>query len=368
MSGLSSTTKPIETCQRIVRSLDKNQAAPKNLMLDTNVLDRIMESDNRAGWEVSNVTDLAGKPKPDGQVGTAAEMIMQYELPFCPGGTTASTALCDVSNGTVNEPYGWLKLNIDKVAERHFVLSKAEYNTRCENPDTWISDKLRRLAFEIKHEINIEAIKHLHGIAGSYSDGDVSIGVDAKTIKIVDTKGNIINTGYSKILQEYRKANFKGKTLIFGGDMLATYMDVRALQGLSANSLGATNDVFKNMPFIYDSSFDSQFQTLESDVLSHGMSIPLGGLHMQEWYLHTGYRREVDNPNVVRIKMNIDGMEFDYGMLYDPCGGADKTGAWKFQLVKHYGFASIPDSVYCQPTGLNLHWIFGCGDFGCVDL
>lgn len=367
MAGLTPTSKPADVCQRIVRSLDKNPVAPKNFMSDTNVLDRIMASDNRAGWEVDSVTDLAGKPAPSGGMGIAAEMLMKYEKPYCPGGSSSNTKLCDITSGGVSDQTGWMKLLIDKEAERHFTVSKVEFDEKCAGPMDWVTDKLRRLAYEIKHEINIELIQFLHGKADSYIDGTPSVGGTARTINIVDPNGNIVNAGYSRILQEYRKAHFKGQVLQFGGDMLATYMDVRGLQGMSMNSVGAKVDPMKRLPFIYDSSFDLEFQTLESDTLSHGMTIPLGGVHMQEWYLHTGYRREVSE-NVVRIKMLIDGLEFDYGMIYDPCGGTDKTGAWKFQLVKRYGFASVPTNDRCDGQGVNFHWIFDCGQISCSDI
>lgn len=367
MAGLTVASKPADICQRIVKSLDKNPVAPKNFMADTNVLDRIMAKDNRAGWEVDSVTDLAGKPAPSGAGGVAAEILLKYEKPFCPGGSSSADKLCDVNTGSMSDQTGWLKLTVDQTAERHFVVSKAEFDARCEGPMDWVTDKLRRLAYEIKHEINIELIQFLHSKANNYVDGTSSLGGTARTINIVDTNGNIVNAGYSRILQEYRKAHFKGKVLQFGGDMLATYMDVKALQGMSMNSVGSTLDPLKHYPFIYDSSFDQEFQTLESDSKSHGMTIPLGGVYMHEWYLHTGYRREVSD-NVVRIKMLIDGMEYDYGMIYDPCGGTDKTGAWKFQLKKHYGFASIPTTDRCDGQGVNFHWIFDCGAISCSDI
>jgi hypothetical protein len=368
MGGLNTTTKPIEVCQRIVRSLDSNAASPRNVMADANVLDRIIAPDNVAGWEVSNTTDLAGKPAPNNQVGSIAKVLLTYEKPFCAGGTSSNTKLCDVNAGSAEDPNGWLELTVDKYAERHFVLTKEEYNNRCENPDAWITNKLRRLAYEIKQEINSNIITELHGLADNYAtDGTPSIGVTAKPVTIVDPNGNIFNAGLTKIKKEYRKANFKGNTLIFGGDMLATYMDLKDLAGRNPSiTEPGSMDPLATMPFIYDSQFDAEFQDLEEDENSHGISIPLGGFYMHQWFLHTGYRREVTDPNVVRIKMMIDGMEFDYGMLYDPCGGPDKTGGWKFQLSKHYGFASIPANIYCNGQGLNFHWLFNCGDASCA--
>lgn len=366
--ALTAVSKPAEFCLRITQMLDNNPAAPKNVMEKPNVLERVMASDNAGLWETSSITDLAGKQVPNGGEGVVAKVYLEYEKPFCAGGSSTSTALCDITSTPTDDPKGYLEMTIDKVAERHFTISKAEFAAICENPDARMANKLRRIAFEIKHEINRELIKYLHAISGSYPDGDASIGATAKALTVISPEGNIVPAGFAKIKEQYRKAFYEGTILQFGGETLAKYLDVKGLQGMSQNSVEANVDPLAMMPFTYDTQFDSQFQTLEGDTNSHGVTLPLGGVHVQEWFLHTGFRREVDNPNVARIKMMIDGMEFDYGMLYDPCGGADKTGGWTIQLKKHYGFASIPAAAYCDSKGLVYHWLFNCGDFSCESL
>lgn len=366
--SLNSISKPIEFCLRLNRMLDSVPAAPKNVFEKTNVLDKVMSAENRTGWTVSDVTDLAGKQVPDGQEGTVAKIYMEYEKPYCAGGESSDDALCDLDASATSDPKGYLEMTINKVAERHFTVSKADFAALCENPDERIANVLRRKAYEIKHEINVEVIKYLHGIAAAYTDGNPSIGETAKSVTVIDQNGNIVPAGFAKINTEYRKSFYDGKVLQFGGETLAKYVDVKMYQGMSMNSVGANTDPLAVMPFTYDSQFDRQFQTLEGDALSHGITLPIGGVHLQEFYLHTGFRREVNQPDVARIKMMIDEMEFDYGMIYDKCGGADKTGAWTIQIKKHYGLASIPAAAYCNSQGLAFHWLFNCGDFSCESL
>lgn len=366
--ALNSVSKPTEFCLRIAEMLDNNPAAPRNVMQETSVLNRITAPDNVAGWDIASVTDLAGKQVPTGAEGVVAKMYLEYEKPLCKGGESSSDKLCDITTGATADPKGYLELTINKSAERHFVVTKAEFAALCETPDMRVADKLRRIAFEIKHEMNTELIKYLHGISGNYYDGTASLGETAKTVTIIDNNGNIVNAGYTKILKEYRKVGFKGQVLNFGGDTLASYVDARGLQGMSMNSVGANVDPLSVMPFTYDNSFDLEFQLLEEDEDSHGVTVPLGGVHMQEYFLHTGVNIETQHPEITRMKMLIDGVTYDYGMKYDPCGGADKMGAWVVQLKKHYGFASIPAAAYCDSKGLNFHWKYSCGDFSCASM
>lgn len=360
--ALSVTTKPEQFCLNITKSLDQVTSAPINVMEATNILDVVMSSENKVGWNEINRVSFPGKKAPGGS--SASKITVEYEKPYCRGGSSGDTSVCDAT-GSTTEEMGWLEVDIDQVGERHFTVTKEEFAAFCNAPNDRVMSQLKRKAFQIKQEINDNLIIALYGANNPYFGGISSVGATTKTINILNPDGNIVNTQYAKIKQEYRKANYSGKLYTFGGETLANYIVVKGLQGLSQNSVGANVDPLMNMPFIYDVAFDTNLQTLESDENSHGITVPQGGFQIQEWFDHEGYGVE-SLETVIRNKMTIDGVTYDYSMVYDPCGGSEKTGIWKIQLKKRYGFGFIPASAYCDGQGLNFHWIFGCGDQTCI--
>jgi len=359
-------TKPELFCLQVTRVIDQMPHSPINVKASTNVLDTVMSASNTAGWAEINRVSLPGKPAPNGTTEGGPKIWLQYEKPYCDGGESNDISVCDAT-GTTEEEQAWLAVNINKVAERHFTITKAEFANFCESPNDRLMDQLKRKAFEIKREINSEAIKALYAIANPYTDGTASIGATTKELTVISPEGNIIPAGFAKINGEYARANYSGRLLTFGGETLRTYIDVKGYQGMSMNSVGANVDPLANMPFTYDNQFDTIFQTLDSNDFSHGFTLPLGAFVMQEWFDHEGYGLE-SLDTVIRNKMTIDGITYDYSMVYDPCGGSEKTGIWKVQLKKRYGFGSIPNTAYCDNQGLNFHWLFGCGDFSCSSL
>lgn len=156
---------------------------------------------------------------------------------------------------------------------------------------------------------------------------------------------------------EYQQAGFQGDKFIVGGETLGKYFFTN-MYGTNPNN-PAQFENLDALPFIYDPAFDTQFQALASDSDSHGLSVPVGGMHFQEWFLNTGDQK-LTLEDRVSTTMEIDGMEYDVDIYLDKC---DKV--WKVQLKKIYGVGHIPDAAYCDGNGLITHWLFKCGDFAC---
>lgn len=360
--GLVVTTQPMLFCMQAITSLDKHVAAPMNIMEEPAALKRLLQADNASNWSTLNTVETPGKPlNSDVETPDGVRVFMNYTKPYCAGGTSSiGTNVCDATGSTLDEN-GYLELTINKAAERHWVVTNAEFNELCEKPSERMAAVLRRKAYEIKMEINAAVIAEMYAIINAYKDGTNGKGANTKTATIINQDGNIIPAGMVKIDREYMQAGYNGKKLIFGGTSLADYYLTKAYQGGGANMTG-TGDPFANMPFIYDNSFDSVFQTLEGDTNSHGLSMALGGLFVKEHYRNVDYNK-VNLPNRLATTMLIDGMEFDYDMYFDEC-----ALTWKIQIKKRYGFASIPAAAYCNSQGLNFHWIFECGTMDCSKL
>jgi len=352
----NSVAKPLQFCLQVTRALDQVGPAPINIMENANVLDALRSPSNLAGWNELDRVSLPGKTAPGTTVG-GTKVYLEYEKPYCAGGESSNTAVCDATS-TTNEEKGWLEVVVNKVAERNFTVTKEEFATFCETPNERVMNILKRKAYEIKMEINEEAIKALYAHCGVYkSSGLSSLGATAKNITMINSSGNFMATGLAKIKREYRLSNWTGKNFVFGGDVVATSLDVRALQGMGQNGQNITEDIFVTMDYIYDNSLDVVMQDLEGDELSHGLTMPVASFVMQEHYLHEGYQTDNES-DVIRNKMTIDGLTFDYAMVYDKCGGPDKAGIWKVQLKKLYGFGGIPAAAYCGEKGLTYHWLF----------
>jgi hypothetical protein len=358
--ALTTRNKPEQFCIQAMISLEKNPVAPRKIQAATNVLDRIIKADNAAGWAELNRVSFPGKPAPNG-TDSGPRIYMEYDLPYCDGGSSSATNICDVADAQTTEQKGWLEVNINKVAERHFTITKEQFANFCETPDERTADMLKRKAFEIKREINKECIQELYAVAAAckYADGTATVGNSTKAVTVINQDGNIIPAGLAKITGLYSRADFSGELMTFGGETLRNYFDIKMFQGMSMNSVGANKDPFDMMPFIYDNQFDSEFQTLEGGTDSHGVTVPIGALNFQEWYDNTGYNRESFEDHIATT-MEIDGIKYDYNMAYDKC---DKL--WKVQLIKKYGFGSIPASAYCGGNGLVWHWLFQCGTWDC---
>lgn len=359
---LNISTTPMLFCMQAVESLDKHKAAPMNVMEDPAVVKRLLQSDNAGNWNTLSSIDVPGKPlNSSSETANGVKVYMSYTKPYCAGGSSScATNVCDATGATTDDE-GFLELLVDQCAERHFVVSNSEFNLLCKGPSERIASTMRRKAYEILKEINSAAIAELYAIINPYNDGQTGKGDQTKVCTVINQDGNIVPAGLVKIAKEYLLNGYSGNKLIFGGTALAEYFLTKMYQGGGANMTGK-EDFFANSPFVFDPTFDSVFQTLESDTNSHGISIPTGGLGIIEHYRNTG-ENKVMLGNRVATTMKIDGIDFDYDMYFDEC-----ALTWKIQLKKRYGFASIPKEAYCDEKGLVYHWLFDCGTFDCSKL
>lgn len=358
-------TKPEQFCLQVIQNL-KSRSAPINVKQKANFLDKIASQANMAGFEYDSM-QFPGKTAPSGtqpKLANTPTLFYEYEKPFCKGGTSSSTtSICDVTGSTA-EQKGWMQVGIGKIAERHFTMTMEEFNSFCETPDDRKMTMIRRKAFEIKMEINREAIKAAYLECDAYVGGASSLGAGARTLNVVNSAGNALNADFAKIAKEYRKALYDGQIMTLGGETLADYTNVKMLQAMGTNGQGAMDpqELFGDT-FLYDTEVDPIIEGLigvGATGKSHGITLPYGNFGFFEWFEFRNYK-EISLDNHVATTMMIDGMRYDYEINFDPC---DKI--WKIQLKKYYDFGAIPNSAYCNGQGLMFHWNFGCGDFACV--
>ena len=364
--GVLNATRPEEFCGQIITTLS-GDAAPAMVKKDSAFIDRIAAADNMRAWDLPNDI-FEGKAAP--YAGTPASrqknvpvIYATYEKPYCAGGTSSpATAICDVNGATADER-GWLQVGIGETAERNFVLNHADFVNFCYGPNERRVDQLARKAYEIRQEINKKAIEAAYLDADPYTDGVASIGATAKKLNIINAQGNAFGADYAKIRSEYRKSQYKGDVLVFGGEKVAEFMDVKILQGMGINGQGARDPQgLFGQNFVYDTDIDLVIEDI-LDVAaageSHGLTLPLGHFGFFEWN-EFGGDKALSMEHHVRTIVDIAGWNYDLEIAWIQC-----DAVWKIQLKKHYDFGSIPGAAYCNEQGLLFHWLFDCGNFAC---
>lgn len=356
-----SITKPELGYLNTLLSLERNPAAPVNIKKDPTVWDRLTQADFRAAWQLTEETTVPGKAHPTLPSGDAginkSRRYYKYEKPWCDETVEAEgTSLCDVSNTTV-EPHAYLAVDIDQYASKSWITTMSDFDLLMESPSDRRADQIRRAAYAIKTAANAQVINSLHGFVSDYADGTDGL-TATKHITLINETGDILPVSMAKIAKEYRDSLYKGDYVILGGSTIAQYFDVRMYRLSPEGRMGVT-DSLSNLPMIYDSQFDTIWQGLQADTLSHGVVVPIGSVFVDTFNEFTGYKR-LSDPNYVYTTINIDGTLFDYSMKFDEC-----DLVWKEMLTLHYGIGSIPDAIYCDGNGLIRHYTFGCGPVDC---
>lgn len=355
MTGLS---KPELFLQSAITSIDANPASPLSVREATPLLDRLMADDVKQYWTVIQSVSFPGKPGPKTANGlNGTHIYAEYQLPYCKTNTVSNPSLnvCDVT-GTSSETKGYLELQVDQTVERHFAMSIDDFNNVVETPNQRLANLIRRQIFDMKHELNKKTITRLAALIGDYPNGNFSGGANAETVTVIDTNGNIVPLAYAKIREAYRKAFYQGDLLIFGGETLATYFDLRLLAGLNQNNqLANPGQILSMMPIIYDNNLDPTLQTILGGTASHGLSIPKSGFFIYEHYENTG-SRQLNEAFRQSTTLDVDGFQVDYDLKFDDC-----EKVWMVQLKKHAAFGSIPAAAYCNGQGLTFNWKFAAG-------
>lgn len=364
MAIIGGVTRPEEFCGHIVTMLG-GDARPDQVIANSAFADTIKSASNMAAFDIPE-EPFAGKSTPtdvNPRVNNVPAIYVKYAKPLCAAGTSLpNRALCDVTGSTEHE-FGYMQVPIGQIAERGFVMSMQDFNNFCEGPEERKVQTLRRKAFEIRQEINKAAISAAYLDADAYTDGVASIGTSAKALNVITGNGNALNADFAKIRREYRKAKFQGnRILTFGGDTVAMYQDVRALQGFGIGQGGINPEQIMNAPFVYDNSMDVVIEDIldaNAQGKSHGLTLPEGYFGIFERYENTDYK-QISLPNQIATTVEIEGWKYDMDLVWIEC---DKV--WKIQLKKWYDFGSIPNAAYCDGQGLLFHWVFGCGDYSC---
>ena len=349
-------SKPELAYLNSVLSLDLNPAAPINIKKGTNVVYRLLENDFRNAWDLQDAQSVAGKAVHTlASVNAGANKVRRYysyTLPYLDGSPgDCTTEVCDVTASTVEE-LGYIGVDIDKCASKGWVTTIAEFDNLNETPSERRAAVLRRYEYMLRVQANTDAINELYAAISNYADGTVPA-TTLKSIEILTAAGDINPIAISDINAEMRASLFNGEYVIFGGDIIAKYFDIKMLRLSPEGRVGIDTGTLADLPFVYDSQFDGIVLGLEVDALSHGFIVPIGAFMMDTWVENTGYK-EMSDPNYLFTTITIDGIEYDYEMKFDECDGRK----WKELLKLHYGFGSIPDSIYNGSNGLIRHYEF----------
>ena len=359
----TSITKPELCYLNTMTSLEKNSAAPMNIMQGTPFLDTIMQSRFTDGWMEGDAARLAGKAAPTlPSVNPGINLRRKYytyEKPYCESDTdeTCKPNIC--AGGTVtDEQTGYLATDIDQCVSETWSITKAEFLQLAETPSERRATMLRRKAWNLKKKLNRFAITQVYAALSDYFDGNPSIGGTTKNVTILKSDGKIAPVGMSRVYQEYTDVGFTGDFVIFGGRTLSTFYNTNRWQISPEGRLG-TDLSDGSLPFVYDPIFDEIFQTLEANTLSHGVSIPVGSFALDFYNMYTGEMVDVFEDKL-STTLEIDGLTYDYQLYYDKC-----EQKWTEQLSLNWGYLTIPDAAYCNGIGLIKHWTFSCGDIDC---
>lgn len=359
--GVVTQTKPELAYLQTLKSLKSNPAQPLNIKQDPIVFKRLMERDMKAAWELTTDPSVPGKNPPSLPSANPGinkvRRFYKYEKPYCDEDVDdCTTKICDV-DGSTEETTGYLAMDINMCASKSWTVGVDEFNSLLENPSERRADKIRRAAYALQVDANRKTIQNLYSHVSDYADGTSGL-TATKTVTIISDKGDVLPVGMSKIKREYRESRFNGNHVIFGGEVAAQYFDVREMR-LSPEGKEGLSGSMSNLPFLYDYELDIQLQALAADTASHGLVVPVGSYFVDTWNEFEGYKRMIDD-NYVYTTMIIDGVKYDYSMVFDHC---DKV--WKEMLTLHYGLGGIPDEVYCDGNGLIRHFIMGCGPADC---
>lgn len=362
--GAQAISKPELALQQILVGLNNNPAAPINIKKDPMVIDRLLGADFKAAWEILTPTEaamLAGKAKPTLRSVNSGinkvRKLFKYELPMCDEEVgDCSTVICDVS-ATTSEQYGYLEVGIDQCSSMSWKLNPSELANLTESVAERRAQYLRRKAHSLKVAANRAIISQLYTLVSDYADGTDAM-TTPKALTLISDKGDILPVGKAKIDKEYRQSLFKGEYVIFGGETIADYFSVKGYR-LSPEGKMGVSDAMADLPFVYDSDFDSLIQEAAEDELSHAIIVPIGSVILDTWVQNTG-DMYMNTPTRLSTVLTIDGIQYDYDLYIDEC-----TKDIMEKLTLNYGMGSLPDSIYCDENGLIRHYTVQCGPFEC---
>lgn len=351
-------------CLHTMKSLRLNPATPTNLVTNTNFVDRLMMDDFLGAWEEVPASQAAGKAKPSlpsvnpGQ--NEVRKFYKYEVPVCDTVIHDPMDICSVDATAVEED-GYIYTDIDNSPSVSWKTNLEDFDKICKSPNEVRANFMRKKAKALKEELNKRAIEQVYAAMSDYHNGDDAFtAVHSLPLLTDDAKVNYV--GLSLINEEYRAHKFSGVKVIFGGNGIARFNDVNAYQMNSDGTLGVKGQTLASLPFVYDSQFDEVYQALAGDQKLHAVTVPVGSFLISMWNKYTGAKRIVNRPDYAFTTIEIDGLLYDYSLNFKHC--ADPY--WQEQLTLNFGFAPLPDKMYCESKGLIKHWLIECGSPSCV--
>lgn len=344
-------------CLTCIDSLDDHPQAPNKFRKATGVLDKLTATQSTSAWNVTSCT-FDGKAIPGKSESGLPAIKFEYTAPTCEDGESeCDYNVCQDNDNETDDKRRFLEMVVDGCLERHFTISCAEFWESCESPSERWAQKLNDLAYQMKLELNKLVIAKLYTMLSDYHSGTPSVGPTTATIPILQQDGNINNSGFAKVIDEYFEKGWDGDVCWLGGRTMKMY---HTLQKLKLGKECCQDDLL-DLAFTYDVEFDKIFQELEGDTDSHMVTFPVGATAVMFFNENTGCN-VFNEDDFMKTTMEIAGIEFDYNVNFVKCD----TPHWNIQLKVHWCMPCWPDSVYCDGFGgFKLHWKGICSNADC---
>jgi len=235
----------------------------------------------------------------------------------------------------------------------------------CDGKDEVITNSLRKLANQVKRDINTKLVASAISLMGKYSNGVNSIS-SPYTLKLLGSTFAPNHTEWARLQESYFKKGYNQKPIVVGGSMLSQVKAMTSSLGLASTGINLGGTMFPELFLDYD------VDTVYDDAAHHILTWAPGTFQLLEWYEHEqpgknfkGALIEVDGKMMYEEEwsvINIDGIDYDYYGKYDKCGG------YKIALKKEFDLAALPSAAFCTNKFPAHQFLLDCGTPDCASL
>lgn len=263
MSTISTAYNSLEDsslCAKVIATID-NVNSITNVKRPTGVLDALNSPENRGTFSL--VLD-PNKDRPTS--GSFRKVYTKDISPVCNQDTDAGSVCAAPSFSSTDDVaagYVFAEHNIDLSIKREIILDLEDFKSLCEDPSTYLANRLLAFRSGVHQEVNTKVINRLIAYGGQYygqSNPNNSINAP-KDVSFLAENANggflFDPTGYAKIVDEYAKKGYAYTTpIIVGGSHVAVFKtNAMFMGGTNVNGVTATG-----VPQLYvDHQIDVEF-------------------------------------------------------------------------------------------------------------
>lgn len=340
-------------------ALDNLAATPAGRFEESGMISALKSQGNMRGYEqITNAVEETRRKPTTGTTPPSVEV--KVRKPSCETVQTTTADLCDAGVAT-SDPYDYLEVGVTKTVRLSGKITKAEFDTLCDNPDIRRVQKIADFAEDLKKQMSIILQQEAWAVMGNYADATASTGATTKSIPIIGTDGTLNSAAFSRMTSEFRQQGFRGRPIMVGGERLAIGQDVRTLGGTGTSLNLDPNAALNTASAWYDYDLDATINTLQGTAGdSYALNWVPGSLQMVEWYRNTGIFENFKE-DYAETTLTIDGIKYDFSINYEKC-----DHEWTFHLQKQFDIFYIPDALYaCNEGNGKVLWQLDCGDMDC---